>query len=291
MSDSGTSTDDIPEHLRAAYAAFVDALGDLSLLGRLGVALSGGVDSSVLLALSLRALGPDRVLAITGVSESLASRDRGRAAQVAAALGAQLVEVQTREIEREDYRRNDPDRCFHCRDELFTVISDELAHEHGLDAVAYGENADDALRPDRPGADAATKHRVLRPMADAGIDKATVREIGRWLNVPTAETPASPCLASRIPHGQEVTVEKLEQIEQGEEAIHALGIDEVRVRHHGDIARIEVRPEDLAAVLAARKDLVGELRRAGFRHVTLDLAGLQSGLFTLDALGLRSQRP
>ncbi|MGC5583994.1 ATP-dependent sacrificial sulfur transferase LarE [Ornithinimicrobium sp. W1665] len=257
---------------------------------RLGVAFSGGVDSATLLALSLRLLGRERVLAITGVSPSLAARDRRRARDVADGLGATVVEVPTHEGEREDYRRNGPDRCFFCKDELFSVISDDLVSEHDLDAVAYGENADDARRPDRPGAGAARRHRVLRPLADAGADKATVRALARWLEVPTAEAPASPCLASRIPHGQEVTPEKLGQVEAAEDAVLALGVRDVRVRHHGDLARIEVAPADLATVLEHREELVAACRTAGFRHATVDLAGLQSGVFTLEALGLRAAR-
>nr|WP_228255293.1 ATP-dependent sacrificial sulfur transferase LarE [Ornithinimicrobium avium] len=273
-----------PAHLVDHLDRFTRSLAGV---GRLGVAFSGGVDSSVLLALALRELGSERVLAITGVSPSLAARDRSRAASVAEHLGARLLEVETHEIDSPGYRRNDADRCYFCKDELFTVISDELVADQDLDAVAYGENADDALRPDRPGAGAATEHRVLRPLADAGLDKQAVRELGRWLDVPTADTPASPCLASRIPHGQEVTADKLVQVERAEDAVLALGIPEVRVRHHGDIARIEVPPEHLATLVAAHGQLVAQIRRAGFRHVTLDLAGLQSGLFTLDALGLR----
>ena len=240
--------------------------GALEGVGRLGVAFSGGVDSATLLALALHLLGPDRVVAVTGVSPSLARRDRHRARDVATRLGGTMVEVPTHEGDREDYRRNGPDRCFFCKDELFTVISDELVAEHGLDAVAYGENADDALRPDRPGAGAARRHRVLRPLADAGADKATVRALARWLDVPTADAPASPCLASRIPHGQEVTAEKLAQVEAAEDAVLALGVSDVRVRHHGDLARIEVPPGDLATVLEHRETLVSACRSAGGLH-------------------------
>ncbi|SOC55105.1 ATP-dependent sacrificial sulfur transferase LarE [Ornithinimicrobium cerasi] len=272
-----------PPHLVDHLDRVADALVGVH---RLGVAFSGGVDSSVLVALARRELGRERVVAITGVSPSLAARERTRAKEVAQALDVPLVEVRTREGERPDYRRNGPDRCFFCKDELFTVITEEVVSQHGLDAVAYGENADDVLRPDRPGSGAATAHRVLRPLADAGLGKAAVRELGRWLGVPTADTPASPCLASRIPHHQEVTPEKLAQVDRAEDAVLALGVAEVRVRHHGDLARIEVRPEDLPLVLASHDALVVELRELGFRHVTLDLAGLQPGLFTLTALGL-----
>ncbi|WP_238154501.1 ATP-dependent sacrificial sulfur transferase LarE [Ornithinimicrobium sufpigmenti] len=273
----------VPAHLRAHVDAFARAVDGV---GRLGVAYSGGVDSSVLLALALRLLGPDRVLAVTGVSASLAGRDHARARAQAEGLGARMVEVRTREMDRDDYRRNGVDRCYFCKDELFTVISAELVAEHGLDAVAYGENADDALRPDRPGSGAATEHRVLRPLADARMDKKTVREVAAWLGLPTAQTPASPCLASRIPHHQEVTPEKLAQVEAAEDAVLALGIPEVRVRHHGDTARVEVPMAHLETLLAAREPLTAQLRQIGFAEVILDPGGLQSGRFTLEALGL-----
>ena len=276
-----------PAHLEEALDVFATSLQGVH---RLGVAYSGGVDSSVLLALALRLLGRGEVVAITGVSPSLAARDRSRARAVAEGLGATMVEVRTHEMDRDDYRRNGVDRCYFCKDELFSVISDDLVDEHRLDAVAYGENADDALRPDRPGAGAATEHRVLRPLAEAGMDKSTVREVAAWLGLPTADTPASPCLASRIPHHHEVTPEKLSQVEQAEDAVLALGIPDVRVRHHGDLARIEVPVEHLATLLDARGELTRTLRRIGFRHVTVDLDGLRSGVFTLDALRLGAPR-
>lgn len=274
-----------PSDLRAAVEHVGRILDDA---GRVGIAYSGGVDSSVLLALALRRLGADRVVAITALSPSLAARDRRRARAVAQDLGAQLVEVPTREGDLPAYRRNDVDRCYHCKDELFTVIDTELVDRYRLDAIAYGENADDALRPDRPGALAAQEHQVLRPLADAGLDKEAVRRVARWLSLPTADTPASPCLASRIPHHEEVTPEKLAQVERAEDAVLALGVPDVRVRHHGDLARIEVPVDQLPTVLAARAELLTTFRRIGFRHTTIDLAGLQSGVFTLEAMGLRS---
>ncbi len=148
---------------------------------RLGVAFSGGVDSSVLLALAARALGPGRTLAIIGVSASLAADEHRAARAVAADIGVPVVEVVTHEGDNPAYRANGPDRCFHCKDELFTRISDEVAARYGLSAVAYGENADDTVRPDRPGSRAASSHQVLRPLADAGLTKADVRAVAREL--------------------------------------------------------------------------------------------------------------
>jgi uncharacterized protein len=255
----------------------------LAGIGRLGVAFSGGVDSSVLLALAVRALGADRVIAILGVSPSLAADERAAAHHVAQHIGVAVVEVATHEGDRAAYRANGPDRCFHCKDELFTRITDEVVAAHRLDAVAYGENADDARRPDRPGSRAAVNHRVLRPLAEAGLDKAAVRGIAHAFALPCADKPAAPCLASRIPHFADVTPEKLRQIEQAEAALHRLGFAELRVRHHGDIARIELPAEDL--LRAVTDPVRGAIRdavvAAGFRFATVDLAGVQSGAFTL----------
>lgn len=258
-------------------------LDQLRTTGRLGVAFSGGVDSSVLLALAMRALGRDSVLAVLGVSSSLAASERSGAHEVAAILGAELLELETHEDEREEYQRNSPDRCFHCRDELFTRISDHVVSTHGLNAVAYGENADDVRRVDRPGARAATLHRVLRPLADADMDKASVRRVARALALPCADKPAAPCLASRVPHYQRVEPAMLRQIEQAEDALHRLGFSDVRVRHHGDIARIEMAMFDIprAASECIRAEILDAVRAAGFRFVAVDLAGIQSGAFTL----------
>ena len=256
--------------------------------GRLGVAFSGGVDSSVLLALAARALGRARVVAVLGVSPSLAADERSAAHDVARFVGVPVVEVTTLEGNDPAYRRNGTDRCFHCKNELFTRISAEVVAAHGLTAVAYGENADDAVRPDRPGAVAATEHGVLRPLAEEGLDKAAVREIARVLGLPSADKPAAPCLASRIPHHEEVTPAKLAQVEAAESGLRALGLGDLRVRHHGEVARVEVAPADLARVVVEplRDQVVAAVRRAGFRYVTLDLAGIQSGAFTLTELSL-----
>jgi pyridinium-3,5-biscarboxylic acid mononucleotide sulfurtransferase len=261
----------------------------LAGVDRLGVAFSGGVDSSVLLAVAARSLGADRVVAILGVSPSLAADERSAAHAVAGHIGVAVVELTTHEGARDGYRANGPDRCFHCKDELFTRIDDEVVDAHRLDAIAYGENADDAVRPDRPGARAATAHRVLRPLAAAGLDKAAVRRIARALGLPSADKPAAPCLASRIPHYSDVTPEKLRQIEQAEAALRRLGLGDLRVRHHGEIARIELPPDELVRAVTEplRTAVHAAVSGAGFRFVTVDLAGIQSGAFTLPLVQVR----
>ncbi|MDT5035714.1 MAG: pyridinium-3,5-biscarboxylic acid mononucleotide sulfurtransferase [Micromonosporaceae bacterium] len=273
----------------AAFAESESARLGAQLAGtnRLGVAFSGGVDSSVLLAMAVRALGRSRVVAILGVSPSLAADERAAAHEVARHIGVAVVEVDTHEGDRAAYRANGPDRCFHCKDELFTRISEEVVAVHQLDAVAYGENADDARRPDRPGALAATRHRVLRPLATAGLDKAAVRRIARAMSLPCADKPAAPCLASRIPHFHGVSPEKLGQIERAEAALRRLGFTDLRVRHHGDVARIELPPDDLVRAVTdpLRGAVHAAVTGAGFRFAAVDLAGIQSGAFTLPLVG------
>lgn len=263
-------------------AAAVDAVTTMLEGHRpLGVAYSGGVDSATLLALAVRALGSENVVAILGISPSLATDEREAAHRTAEVIGARVVEIETHEGENAAYRANGPDRCFHCKDELFARISDELVAELGLAAVAYGENADDAKRPDRPGAQAATNHRVLRPMAEAGMTKALVRDVARAFALPVADKPAAPCLASRIPHFEEVTPEKLRQVNDAEAGLRRLGFSDSRVRHHGDVARIELLPEELATAIERREEVDAAVRGAGFRFAALDLRGIQSGAFTL----------
>ncbi|MGO4600032.1 ATP-dependent sacrificial sulfur transferase LarE [Terrabacter sp. 2RAF25] len=290
MTTPATATDtdeaDLPDHLALLAARVVDALRagmPSAPVGRVGVAFSGGVDSSLLLALAVRGLGPEQVVAVLGVSPSLAADERRGAHDVAAHIGVPIVEVGTHEGDNPAYRRNGPDRCFHCKDELFTRISDEVVQRHDLSAVAYGENADDARRPDRPGARAATNHRVLRPLADAGLTKDDVRSLARALGLPNADKPAAPCLASRIPHFTEVDPTRLAQVEAAEHALRAMGFTDSRVRHHGDVARIELAADDLVRAVSpdVRDRLVAEVTAAGFRFVALDLAGIQSGAFTL----------
>ncbi|MPV50021.1 ATP-dependent sacrificial sulfur transferase LarE [Pseudactinotalea sp. HY160] len=271
-------TEPTPEALTGALAR---ARAELRGHAPLGVAYSGGVDSATLLALAVAELGADQVVAILGVSPSLATDERERAHATAREIGARVVEIRTHEGENESYRANGPDRCFHCKDELFTRISDELVDELGLAAIAYGENADDARRPDRPGAQAAVDHRVLRPMSAAGMTKLMVRQAARQLGVPVADKPAAPCLASRIPHFQEVTPEKLRQIDEAEGGLRRLGFTDCRVRHHGEIARIEVPIAEIPAAARQHEAIHALVTAAGFTFAALDLRGIQSGAFTL----------
>lgn len=275
--------DDLSKSTRDDAEAVAEAIGDVS---RLGVAYSGGVDSAVLLALAVRTLGPERAIGLLADSPSLARHELQIARSVATQMGAKVVEFATHEDDRAEYRANGADRCFYCKDELFTVISNTLAEDLALDAVAYGENADDANRPDRPGAEAATRHRVLRPLAQAGITKARVRALALDLGLSVADKPAAPCLASRIPHGEEVTPEKLRQVEAAEQALRELGFSDSRVRHHGRIARIEVPLTELGrfADEAVRQQAQQAIRAAGFAYVTIDLGGMQSGAFTMQII-------
>jgi pyridinium-3,5-biscarboxylic acid mononucleotide sulfurtransferase len=280
-----TSLADQP--LTGELSAAAEAVG-ARLMGAapLGVAFSGGVDSSVLLALAVRVLGADRVVAILGVSPSLGADERLAAHRVAEVVGARIVEIETREGDNPAYRANGPDRCFHCKNELFTRIEDEVAGAYGLAAVAYGENADDMRRPDRPGSRAASNHQVLRPLADAGLGKAAVRAIARALQLPSADKPAAPCLASRIPHYQEVSAAKLAQVEAAEKALRVLGFAESRVRHHGEVARIELPAGEIVRAVSApaREQIHAAISAVGFRFVAVDLAGIQSGAFTMSLL-------
>lgn len=245
----------------------------------LGVAFSGGVDSTLLLTLAARQLGREKVVAVVGVSPSLAQHEREQAQRLAAALNIRCIDVHTREHELSAYRRNNRDRCYYCKDELFRKIQCEVVEKYGLVAVAYGETAEDVGRGNRPGARAAKEHGVLHPLADAGLMKIEVRELAYELGLPNWNKPATPCLASRIPHSMEVTPKKLGQVEAAEAALGRLGFDDLRVRHHGDIARIEVPLTLLNRVVVdpLRSLIVDAVITAGFRFVTVDLCGLRSG--------------
>lgn len=260
-------------------------LRSLRQRARLVVALSGGVDSAVLLYLALRALGRDDVLAVTGRSESLAENDLEDAMAIARHLGSAHEIVATRELEREGYRANAGDRCFHCRTELFEILL-EIARTKGYEAIAYGAIVDD-LGDHRPGMRAAAGLGILAPLVDAGMSKDDVREVARDAGLPVKEKPANACLSSRIPVGTAVTPERLAQVEKAEAALRDLGLTQFRVRHHGEIARIELDPEGerLLGDPSVRRRVVTGVRSAGFRFVALDLEGFRSGSLNSEPAG------
>ncbi len=251
-------------------------LARLASAGRLMVAFSGGVDSSYLAWAANRALGGDS-LSVTAVSPSYPESHRAIAEKVVAEFGLAHRFVETHEMERASYRANAPDRCYHCKSELFETM-DTLASELGFDHLAYGINTDDTS-DFRPGHRAAHEHEVLAPFLEVGLSKQEIRDLSRAAGLPTADLPASACLSSRLPYGTEVTVERLHQVEAGEERLRALGFRQVRLRHHGELARVEIDPAELAKALdpGMAKQIVQALKPLGFRYVSLDLEGYRMG--------------
>jgi len=238
------------------------------------VAYSGGVDSSLLLKLALDELG-ERAVAVLASSPAYPESEQEEARILAGRLGARLVEVATNEVELEAYARNHPDRCFHCKEELFETL-EPVRRDLGLDLIAYGATADDA-DDHRPGHGSAVRRGIRFPLLEAGMGKAEIRAAARKLGLPNWNKPSFACLSSRIPHGTQVTVEALRQIESAEAAIKALGFKQVRVRHHGDVARIEVEPNEIARLVSERQQVVEALRSAGYKFVSLDLEGYATG--------------
>jgi uncharacterized protein len=256
---------------RAALLAYLEPLPSAA------VAFSGGVDSAVVAQAAYLALG-DRALAVTGVSASLASGELQLAREIAAQIGIRHEIISTDELARAGYAQNSPDRCYHCKTELYTKLT-ELAPRFGVQVLLNGANLDD-LGDYRPGMRAAGEFRVLSPLADCGLNKADVRELARSWNLPCADKPATPCLSSRIAYGEQVTPERLARIDQAEVFLKELGLGEIRVRlHAGELARIEV-PLDVLALVSQpelREQITQRLRSLGFRFVTLDLQGFRSG--------------
>ena len=248
----------------------------IAKLGRLLVAYSGGVDSAYLAWAAHQTLG-DKMLAVIADSPSLARTQLEDAVAFAQEQKIPLEVVATAELDRPDYARNDAQRCFFCKDELFTMMED-LREARGFDAIAYGVNADDQ-GDFRPGQKAAANHRVATPLLDAGLTKQDIRELARHAGLRIWDKPASACLSSRIEYGRAVTREALAAVEKGEDALHGLGFRQVRVRHHGDIVRIEISREELSRALdpAMAEEFARIFKALGFKFVTLDLEGFRSG--------------
>ena len=258
----------------AAKLAVLEAR--LKQLDSLMVAYSGGVDSAFLAATAHRVLG-SRMLAVLADSPSLARRDMEQACAFARSLGMPLEVVATEELDRPEYTRNDASRCFHCKDELFAVM-EALGGKLGFSQIAYGMNADDT-RDFRPGQRAAEQHAVLAPLAEAGLTKLEVRALAKAAGHPVWDRPAAPCLSSRVEYGRTVTREVLAQVERGEESLRQLGFSEFRVRHHGELARVEIARDELPRALAMEMldAITAALKQAGFQYVTLDCTGFRSG--------------
>jgi len=250
--------------------------GCLAGAGRLLIAYSGGVDSAFLAWAAHSVLG-DGMMAVIADSPSLARTHLADALSFARDAAIPVEVVATRELDNPDYARNDGMRCFHCKDELFTVMESYRA-THGFDAIAYGVNVDDQS-DFRPGQQAARDHHVLAPLLEAGLTKGDIRALARHFELRVWDKPASACLSSRIEYGRPVTPEALRMVEQGEDALRALGFRQFRLRHHGDIVRIEIDREELPRALSS--GMAGEFaaifKKLGFKFVTLDLEGFRSG--------------
>ena len=249
---------------------------DLRALCRVIIAYSGGTDSAYLAWAAHTVLG-DAAIAITADSASIPASHKRDAAAFARECGFRHEFIETHEFENPDYVKNDKHRCFHCKDELFQVL-EAYAQRHGYDHIIYGVNTDD-LGDYRPGQRAAKLHSVRAPLVDAGLSKQEIRELSRRAGLSTWDRPAAACLSSRIPYGTPVTVETIRTIEQGEEAIRALGFRQFRVRFHGDLVRIEIAKEELpnALTLEAAQAFTRIFRQLGFLYVTLDLEGYRQG--------------
>ncbi|GAB7387028.1 ATP-dependent sacrificial sulfur transferase LarE [Bacillaceae bacterium] len=239
------------------------------------VAFSGGVDSTFLLKAALDSLGSERVLAVTADSETYPERERAEAVALANELGARHELIHTRELAIPGYAENTVNRCYFCKQDLFTRLL-PIAKERGYKHVVFGAIADD-LGEHRPGLQAARDHGVRAPLLEAGLKKSEIRHLSRQLGLRTWDKPSFACLSSRIPYGETITPEKLTMIDKAEEFLWQLGFRQVRVRQHDKLARIEVPPEQLAEAVAVAETIVHKLKEIGYTYVTLDLQGYRSG--------------
>jgi pyridinium-3,5-biscarboxylic acid mononucleotide sulfurtransferase len=252
------------------------------------VAFSGGVDSSLALAIAARALPKEKVLAVTSNNETFLPSELDLAREFALSLGVEHLIVNTRELDNPDYASNPANRCYFCKSTLYSDLRN-IAEERGYACVVDGANADDE-GDYRPGRKAAKELEVVSPLSIARVSKAEVRELAKHLGMPSWDKPALACLSSRFPYGQEITAEKLAQVARAEEFLRSEGFRQVRVRHHGEIARLEVGPEEMERAFGLREEISAELKDAGFLYVALDLSGYASGSLnaTLGRKGKRS---
>lgn len=240
------------------------------------VAFSGGVDSSLALAVAVRALSRERVLAVTSCNETYLPSELEKARELAASLGVEHEVIETRELDDPNYASNPANRCYFCKSTLYTELG-RMARERGYGCVVDGANADDE-GDWRPGRKAARELGVLSPLSEAGVGKEEVRRLARHLGLPTWDKPALACLSSRFPYGQRITPEKLSQVARAEEFLRSRGFRQVRVRHHGEIARLEVAEEEMERAFRMREEISSALKEAGFAYVALDLSGYRSGI-------------